>query len=189
MQITKHDQRVLSKILGTEKTDEVRIDASLPPDPRIPTHRVLELTKREKKAIELESQFPEQAMTIINEIIWEEPMYASAYNNRAQLRRTNTISAEVVKDLETAVKLALPETSSISPAQANVLRSAYCQLAAVYLAQAKQNTAKAWDLKIKASEMMNEASKYGEPVGAALAQSINPYANLTSSAVDAMLPK
>ncbi|KAF2663672.1 hypothetical protein BT63DRAFT_460788 [Microthyrium microscopicum] len=91
-----------------------------------------------------------RALELLTALIAENPDYASAYNNRAQLRRWRYENAlldlslkdeqleearvATIKDLETAIALASPpETqASVSPAQAKLLSQAWTQRGAVF---------------------------------------------------------
>lgn len=198
--ISDRDQRILGTILGSDQALAGRelVDVRLVPDQHVAIEKVNEYVELEKEAIRLINRDPTRtkaALAIINGIINEEPRYASAYNNRAQIVRLaapdQAAPAGVISDLETAIRLASPRsaTAQISKMQASVLRNAHCQLAAVYLAESKlvENWDRAWDLHVKASEMLIEASVYGEQIGAALAQTVNPYAKLSGNMLEEMV--
>jgi hypothetical protein len=156
----------------------IEIDASLPPDPHISDLKLLkELQKRELNAIKLveeQSQRPHlspvnlssqifdsqdgtdkdhvylEALDILSELILQHPNYASAYNNRAQLRRwrfgdnliisgaTDQIIQSALEatvcDLREAITLSSPDgaDSKVSPPQAKLLMQAWTQLGAVF---------------------------------------------------------
>lgn len=194
--ISEHDQRVLKLIFNaTTKQAELKtvIDVLLPPDQHVKLEKVEELVKLEKLAILREKEGRlKDAVEILDNIIVQEPKYASAYNNRAQMKRLCDADwKSIICDLESAIALSLPEksTSRVSKMQAQVLRNSYGQLSAVYLQQSKlpENAHRSWQLQMKASDMMVEASKYGEQIALTLAARINPYAQLCGNMMETVL--
>jgi hypothetical protein len=168
----------------------ITIDANLPPDPQIKDLGLLkELKKRELEAIKLvesHSDAPKvsfanshgtnhttstsrndakhqvyiKALEILDLLTTQHPKYASAYNNRAQLRRWRygddliSISAlqssatlsqvldDVLGDLDTAISLSSPPPSDgrISAAQAKLLGQAWMQKGALFWGMSRQHT-------------------------------------------------
>jgi len=156
----------------------VKVDPSLPSDPHITDQSILEAIKsQELQAIRLvegysprpnlapglrstpdhlsdrdcqdKEQIFKKARTILSDLITTYPKYASAYNNRAQLRRwrhgesfivnagkeaMNSIVNSTISDLKTAIDLSTPPTlsSSVSPQQAKLLIQSWTQLGVVY---------------------------------------------------------
>jgi hypothetical protein len=102
-----------------------------------------------------------RALEILNIIISQNPLYASAWNNRAQLGRwrygdravlttktaepsKETLEArprivQAMKDLDTAIALASPKSKdgAVSPAQGKLLAQAWTQRAAIFWGVAK----------------------------------------------------
>ncbi|KAK4499017.1 hypothetical protein PRZ48_009529 [Zasmidium cellare] len=173
-QLSKADSKVLAQVFDPESAPtrvEVLVNPDLPTDPRIlDKELLLTLKSREKEAISIIEQFeknPQQtskdvafrsALSIIDDIIDSNPQYASARNNRAQLRRwrfgdrntlcqkTSDVDRErtavgqsAVDDLTASIKLASPPRpqDGVSPAQGRLLAQAYTQLGALYYAAFK----------------------------------------------------
>jgi len=172
------DERILDQVFDPESSPEaviVPIDASLPADPHINDNGLLrQLRTREIEAIRLvEGSSPKpqlssiaissgeqldpisdsvynEALRILSDLIAQYPNYASAYNNRAQLRRWRigdklvshgSIGEEyqealiaVISDLQEAIRLSSPAEAnkSVSPQQAKLLIQAWTQLGAVF---------------------------------------------------------
>lgn len=194
--VSEHDRQILELIFSdTAKQAKPKsiIDFLLPPDQHVKLLKVEEFVVLEKMAILREQQGQlNEALEILDQIIAQEPKYASAYNNRAQVKRiSNADWKTIVSDLESAIALALPEkpTNRVSKMQAQVLRNSYGQLSAIYLQQSKmgENTQRSWQLQMKASDMMVEASKYGEQIALTLAASLNPYAKLCGNMMETVL--
>ncbi|KAI6842578.1 hypothetical protein KC340_g620 [Hortaea werneckii] len=174
-QLSKADSRILTQVFDPESGPtkaEVIVDPFLPGDRHYHEDElVAKLRAREREAIVLIERFEKDqpqtqskadvfrtAVSVLDSIVDQYPLYASARNNRAQLRRwmfgdrymlcqpqtiaksdrTSTASA-ILADLKSAVSLASPDRShdAVSPAQGKLLAQAYTQLAAVYYAAAK----------------------------------------------------
>jgi hypothetical protein len=169
-------------------TPTAKIDPSLPQDPHITDGELLaQLRKKELNAVRPVEQYSNaiasrpnisssnnpaqnsqdqneknkvynEAQSILSQLITEYPLYASAYNNRAQLHRwyygTQLISIEALRgddedtikaldaifhDLDEAVRLASPSGTNavVSPAQAKLLGQAWTQRGAVLWGLAK----------------------------------------------------
>ncbi|GMM51006.1 hypothetical protein DASB73_019640 [Starmerella bacillaris] len=196
--LSAHDQRILDTILGPNDILAPRklIDESRRPDQWVPTEQVEKYVLLEANARELaQNNEIEKALGIFDKIITDSPLYASAYNNRAQTKRLlypdEAAPEGVISDLKMAIKLSQPKAAllQISKMQALVLHNSYFQLAAVYLAQSKlpENWEKAWSLHMKSSEMMVEASVYGDHMSAAIGKIVNPYAQLNAETFETMM--
>lgn len=162
------------------EAQSIKIDPSLPPDPQITDQSILKAIKaQELQAIRLvEAYVPkpnispdltsapgsfgnhdcqdketiyQEALTTLSDLIVSHPKYASAYNNRAQLRRwrfggrfiseagtdpMRLIVDSTITDLNTAISLSSPRTvgASISPQQAKLLVQSWTQLGAIFWA-------------------------------------------------------
>ncbi|KAF2484892.1 hypothetical protein BDY17DRAFT_93253 [Neohortaea acidophila] len=175
-QLSAADAKILTQVFDPESGPakaEVLVDPSLPQDRHVTTPELLaELRGREKAAIIMieahetskehtpaaKDQAYRQALSLLDEIVQQYPDYASARNNRAQLRRwrfgdRNTLcqrrtsrdleraeaASSAVRDLQQAVSLASPARpqDAVSPAQGKLLAQAYTQLGALYLAASK----------------------------------------------------
>lgn len=175
-QLSKADSKVLAQVFDPESAPtrvEVLVNPDLPTDARILDAELLsKLKSREKEAISIIEQFEKSAglqqtskdvafkaaLAIIDDIIDSNPGYASARNNRAQLRRwrfgdRNTLcqkKSEVdrersaagvaaVEDLTSSISLASPARpqDGVSPNQGCLLAQAYTQLGALYYAASK----------------------------------------------------
>ncbi|KAA8917340.1 hypothetical protein TRICI_000514 [Trichomonascus ciferrii] len=203
------DQRVLSAIFGggeevsnNDGNPRVLVDVSLPPDRHVSDlERVEEHVRREKEAIRLVEEKKEYALArqVFDEIIADDPMYASAYNNRAQLLRMTkqTDDTEVMGDLQRAIELAQPEANDdreirVSKMQGTILCQAYTQLGGIYLALAEKAKADGkdyWGLEEKASQSLFYAGMFGNETARALAAKVNPYAKLCGNMVKEALER
>ena len=179
-QLSRADSAVLAQVFDPESAPtraEVIVDPSLPEDRHIlDTTLLVQLRSREKEAISIiedfernKARFPDAkesakdaayraALTSLDALIAEHPDYASAKNNRAQMRRwrfgdRNTLvrpksllyadqsagglAAEA--DLKACIASASParQQDAVSPAQGKLLAQAYTQLGALYHAAAK----------------------------------------------------
>ncbi|USW54852.1 Putative tetratricopeptide repeat protein [Septoria linicola] len=179
-QLSRADSAVLAQVFDPESAAsraEIIIDPSLPEDRHIHNAALLaQLRTREREAISIiedfernKARFPDvkesakdaayrAALTSLDALIAEFPNYASARNNRAQMRRwrfgdRNTlvrpnsllyadqcaggVAAEA--DLKACIIAASPARpqDAVSPAQGKLLAQAYTQLGALYHAAAK----------------------------------------------------
>lgn len=174
--LSKADSKVLAQVFDPESGPtkaEVLVDPSLPADRHIHSSDLLsKLRATEKSAIQLieaceksSDKSPQskidayrKAIRILDSLIDEHPDYASARNNRAQLRRwrfgdrnliarkRSTIDAErneaanaAVSDLQKCIVLASPSSpqDAVSPSQGRLLAQAHTQLGALYHAASK----------------------------------------------------
>lgn len=179
-QLSKADSAVLAHVFDPESAParaEVIIDPSLPEDRHVDNAELLaQLRLRERKAIVIiedfernKARFPDvkecakdaayrAALTSLDALIAEFPSYASARNNRAQMRRwrfgdRNTLvrpnsllyadqcaaGLAAESDLKACIAIASPARpqDAVSPAQGKLLAQAYTQLGALYHAAAK----------------------------------------------------
>ncbi|GAB1728756.1 hypothetical protein NU195Hw_g463t1 [Hortaea werneckii] len=174
-QLSEADSRILTQVFDPESGPtkaEIIVDPFLPSDHQYhEDETVAKLRTREREAIVLIERFENEkpqtqskadvfraAVSILDSVIDQYPLYASARNNRAQLRRwmfgdrymlcqpqtiakpdRTSAGSAILADLKSAVSLASPERphDAVSPAQGRLLAQAYTQLAAVYYAAAK----------------------------------------------------
>ena len=175
IQLSSADSKVLAQVFDPESgpaKPEILVDPSLPPDRQIDAALLPALKAREKEAIshieafessqqktpaEKESVF-RKALAILDGLLAEHPQYASAHNNRAQLRRwrfgdrnllcqakTGAVAERYeaagacIADLSKAISLASSPrpTDAVSPSQGRVLGQAHTQLAAIHYAASK----------------------------------------------------
>lgn len=175
--LSKADSKVLAQVFDPESAPgraEVLVDSSLAADRHIQDSDLLiQLKAREKEAIAFIEQFEKSgqpsttqgkcdafhsAIVILDDLIARYPNYASARNNRAQLRRwrfgdRNTLcqlksqsdrerslaGVAAVEDLKSAIALASPERpqDGVSATQGRLLAQSTTQLAALYYAAFK----------------------------------------------------
>lgn len=173
--LSKADSKVLAQVFDPESGPakaEVIVDPDLPGDRHLEDRELLlQLKSREKEAISFIEQFEASgrrnqhkdsaylaALAIMDDLIEGHPNYASARNNRAQLRRwrfgdRNTLcqakacvdenrssgATAAVTDLKSAIMLASPDRpqDAVSPAQGRLLAQAHTQLGALYFAAYK----------------------------------------------------
>lgn len=174
--LSKADSKVLAQVFDPESGPanvEVLIDPTLPADRHIQNDEILSRLKlAEKRAIQLIETFEKSterteqakirtyrdALRRLDDIIAQNPSYASARNNRAQLQRwrfgdrnlichrrsepnaeTRTAASATVDDLKQCIALASPgrPQDAVSPSQGRLLAQAYTQLGALYHAASK----------------------------------------------------
>ena len=182
--LSKADSRILAQVFDPESGPakaEVLVDPYLPADRHITDPTLLiNLQKREKQAIALVEKFEtfqppsgdasphsktevfNEAIAILDELVTTHASYASARNNRAQLRRwrygdrhllcqshdsshasdNESVAAAAqatFSDLHSAIALASPAHphDAVSPAQGRLLAQAHTQLAAILYAASK----------------------------------------------------
>jgi hypothetical protein len=172
--LSASDAKILNTVFDPESAPEapsIAIDARLPQDPHITDTALLSaLRDEELAAIKLIEGYSGsekhiiylQALEILNDIVTRNPLYASAWNNRAQLRRwrygdrgvltsASTVPSEealeakdaivaALNDLDTAISLATPpnlKDAAVSPAQGRLLAQAWTQRAAILWGAAK----------------------------------------------------
>lgn len=174
--LSKADSKVLAQVFDPESGPakvEVIVDPGLPANRHINDAEVLsELRKKEREAIKFVEDFERsrdksdvtkvdvyhKALDLLDTVILDHPQYASARNNRAQLRRwrfgdrdmlcqrrgavvleRSTAALLAVADLKESIALASPPKAqgAVSPSQGRLLGQAYTQLAALYYAASK----------------------------------------------------
>jgi hypothetical protein len=174
--LSKSDSKVLAQVFDPESGPanvEVLIDPTLPTDRHVRDGSLLaKLKLAEREAIQLIEAFEKsserteqakdqayrRALARLDHLIAENPTYASARNNRAQLRRwrfgdrnmicqrrnqedveRRTAAAATVDDLDQCIALASPgrPQDPVSPSQGRLLAQAYTQLGALLYAAAK----------------------------------------------------
>ena len=178
----------------------------------------MEIERQLKKGVDSDQHFDPESIAVLQDavdsfdsIIKNHPNYASAYANRAQVRRLSlaptTKPSEIVtqttvlSDLQTAIELATPETpgAPISEANARLLASAYTQRATLYLALSKQlgeeqmnrmassngpeSGGHAAHFEELASKDFFWGGRYGNPIAAAMGVRVNPYAKACGNIV------
>lgn len=155
------------------------------------------------------------AITKLDNIISENPTYASAWNNRAQTRRMmyeiEQLYAEieelklVMRDLSQAIDLATPRNplATVSPLDANVLASAHTHRGyLLYTASKSERLTKSVTSSIEglsgldkdaleemASREFTLGGRYGNDTARQLAVRTNPYAKLCGSIVKEAMQK
>ena len=168
--LSASDSAVLEQLFDPESAptpSPIVIDPSLPAVPHVTSHESLaSLKSLEVLAIRAaESGDAVKALSLLSQAIAQEPKYASAYNNRAQVYRMQAVlsasdaiavrdniflSSSILnahKDLSKAIDLAAPATptAAISAQQAKLLANAHTQRATLlhttskYLQTAKDN--------------------------------------------------
>ncbi|SMR54270.1 unnamed protein product [Zymoseptoria tritici ST99CH_3D1] len=173
--LSKADSMVLAQVFDPESAPtrpEVLVNPDLPADAHILDKDLLqELKAREKEAIAMIEEFEKSgqtsvskieayraAISILDDLISRHPNYASARNNRAQLRRwrfgdrnvlcqpkacidreRSAAGLAAVQDLRSSIDLASPARpqDGVSPPQGRLLAQATTQLAALYYAASK----------------------------------------------------
>ncbi|CZT17699.1 uncharacterized protein RCC_03536 [Ramularia collo-cygni] len=175
--LSRADSKVLAQVFDPESTPgraEVLIDPSLPADRHILDIDLLNhLKAREREAIAFIEQFEksgkssnapgksdafQSAIAILDDLISCHPNYASARNNRAQLRRwrfgdrhtlcqprarpdieRSAAGVAAVEDLKSAIELSSPARpqDGVSATQGKLLAQSTTQLAALYYAAFK----------------------------------------------------
>ncbi len=176
MQLSTSDTKVIAQVFDPESGPaklEVIVDPSLPADRHV--HEASQLQKlhaREKEAIKLVETFEKsgsrsaddkravywKALLTLDAIVKDQPDYASALNNRAQLRRwywgdrnllcqprskpqpdRRAAAKSTLDDLKSSIELASPAkpTDAVAPSQGRLLAQAYTQLGAIYHTAAK----------------------------------------------------
>jgi len=220
MALSAYDSTILNALFDPEATPSsdsqfAHIDSTLPvlPFRYYTTETITYLQNREFAyllPLEVSSPSPTAiglALEDFNVLIAQEPRYASAYNNRAQVLRLlhgddlyapGLRDSNVLQDLQTAVNLASPAspTCSVSPFQAKVLASAHTQYgyllfqAANSSASAKQ-TGGPSEIAGRSSEVLEEMAsaqfamggRYGNKLAKEMAVRTNPYAKMCGGIV------
>lgn len=188
--LTPSDTLTLSRLFDPESTitpnqPKTSISPSLPPDPHYPSPTITEILTLERTAITLATSSPSQSLILLNTLLTTYPLYASGYNNRAQLRRILQHPHEdVLADLDKAVELArvgLEEEGAVSEHQARVLKNAYTQRGAVREIVGREEDAK--------GDMEEAAGRWGSAVAKQWLVARNPYARLCGQIVSEVMRK
>ncbi|PVI08611.1 hypothetical protein DM02DRAFT_578792 [Periconia macrospinosa] len=218
--LSANDTRILNALFDPEtlpssisrSKDLSIIDASLPSHPTIPSTQLSTLETQQNNLVRniTSSSTPSSIQDAIrqeDEIIRENPEYASAFLNRAMLRRMGmeaTLSegksifdlpeSEVeglFSDLSRAVALCVPSSSgsaaAVSPYQARILRTAFSHRAYLYLKAAESDV----ELRGKGRSELEElasgdfaaAARYGDEVAREMSVRTNPYAKMCGAIV------
>jgi hypothetical protein len=165
--LSANDARILTQVFDPESAPDaptVIVDPNLPADPHVRDPEVLSMCKaRELEAIKLVESWKEgddkdlvyrTGWGILDALLKDQPKYASAYNNRAQLHRwrygdrgsfvqsTSPNSAlapaaaisSALHDLDTCIGLATPTSpiAAVSPSLGKLLAQAWTQRAAIF---------------------------------------------------------
>ena len=185
--LTPSDATTLSLLFDPESAPSASVhptSPSLPADPHYSSETLVHLQTTEKSAIALaESSNPSDALPVFDSLLESHPLYASGYNNRAQLRRLlGHSAAEVLADLDKAIELAQPagKLEPISPLQSKVLSAAWTQKGGLLLKDAKEEDA------VKA---FSEGARFGGTVAREMTVRLNPYARLCGSIVKEAMRK
>lgn len=156
----------------------------------------------------------EHAISLLASIIDSDPTYASAWNNRAQMRRMLIVDeklsqnpsavADILEDLSHAITLATPHktNSVVSSMDAKVLASAHTHRGYLLLLSSKSEANRRMladvpnlqnlstqDLEEAASRELALGGRYGNETARQLAVKTNPYAKLCGSIVREALTK
>jgi hypothetical protein len=194
IQLTPSDNITLTRLFDPESSpspnahNTVTISPELPADPNFPSPVLQELQKTEHAAIILaEDSSTTEALSLLDQLIASNPLYASAYNNRAQLKRILSYPRiEIISDLDAAINHGLPDRTSsgsaisVSVLQAKVLSAAYTQQGAVLLESGEEDGA---------MRAFQEGAKYGGKVARVMAVRTNPYARLCGAIVKESMKK
>ncbi|KIW16814.1 hypothetical protein PV08_04004 [Exophiala spinifera] len=218
--LSKNDSSVLGALFDPESSlsSTVQIDNCLSED--FDSSSMRQIQERERSVLRLlDQENPaardvQSALSELTAIIEEEPSYASAFNNRAQVRRLLTkdadlpgnpdLVADIFKDLARAISLATPNTlrDTVSRMDANVLASAHTHRGYLLLMASKSERNRGMlgaipSLKDETTDSLEEAAsrelgtggRYGNETARQLAVKTNPYAKLCGSIVREALMK
>ncbi|KAJ9628176.1 uncharacterized protein PV06_00572 [Exophiala oligosperma] len=219
-QLTKNDSSVLGALFDPESSlsSTIQIDKSLPGDSN--SSSIRRIQERERRVLRLVDQEKpsisniQYALSELTAIIEDEPSYASAFNNRAQVRRllikdadlpgSPGLVAEIFQDLARAISLATPNTirDTVSRMDAKVLASAHTHRGYLLLMASKSERNRGMldavpSLKDETRDSLEEAAsrelgiggRYGNETARQLAVKTNPYAKLCGSIVREALTK
>jgi tetratricopeptide (TPR) repeat protein len=163
------------------------ISESLPQDRHYTDATLENLVKTEAHAVSVAEETPETALALLDTLLKEYPLYASAYNNRAQLLRlrpelSENSETQIMTDLDKAIELAAPqkEGDMVSEAQGRVLKNAYSQRGAIWVQR---------KLDEKAMRDFEQAARWGSEVAREYVVKNNPYAKMCGEMVKEVLRK
>lgn len=220
--LSKNDSSVLSALFDPESSlsSTVRVEDNQTQDSD--KGRTKQLQERERHALRLiNHEAPtttdiDLAVTELTALIDDEPIYASAWNNRAQARRmplsdqalpqNPSAVAEILKDLAQAISLTTPTSTqlngTVSSVDARVLASAHTHRGYLLLQASKCEANRAMlaavpglgglsceGLEDAASRELALGGRYGNDTARQLAVKTNPYAKLCGSIVREALTK
>ncbi|KAL6248776.1 hypothetical protein RBB50_003838 [Rhinocladiella similis] len=219
-QLTKNDSSVLGALFDPESSlsSTIQIDNGVSRDCN--STSIQKIQERERSVLRLlDQENPatssiQSALSELTAIIEEEPSYASAFNNRAQVQRllikdadlpgNPDLVAEIFQDLARAISLATPSTlrDTVSRIDASVLASAHTHRGYLLLMASKSERNRGMlnaipSLKGETREALEEAAsrelgiggRYGNETARQLAVKTNPYAKLCGSIVREALMK
>jgi hypothetical protein len=184
--LTLNDSLTLARLFDPESSPDANlapISPSLPADPNYPLEVLSRLQSTELDAIRLSDASPTDALSLLGDLIAKYPRYASARNNRAQLRRIlKQDKEEVLADLDEAIRIATPTTplTPVSNLQAKVLCAAWTQKGAVLLGCGDED---------RAAAAFQAGARYGGEVARQMAVRVNPYAQLCGAIVEKAMRK
>lgn len=189
MHLTPSDSTTLQRLFDPEVSPSANsappIDPSLPADTHYPPAVTDTLAATERQAIAAAEEDRAGADAILTKLIAQYPLYASAYNNRAQLRRLlRHPPADILADLDQAIVLAAPPdpVTAVSHEAATVLGMAYTQRGAVLLQRARAPDGTSDDEE-RAAREFELGGRWGNELGRKLARELNPYAKLCGAMV------
>lgn len=217
LDLSANDKRVLNALFDPEtlpssvaKSKETpAVDDSLPSHPNISSTKLSELEAQQQEIVRQISsdstlEAIDAAITRLDETIRSFPNYASAYTNRAQVRRikiesslpeeSNIFSSpaipDIFSDLGRAIHVSLPASSPNAPVssyQARILRTAYTHRAYLYLKAVETETELQGlgksELEELASKDFSAAARYGDEVAREMSVRTNPYAKMCGAIV------
>jgi hypothetical protein len=218
--LSQGDSKVLSALFDPESSlnSIAQVDSNISDSATRNKNKLLQ--ERERLALRLvnqeqpQQQDIEQAIFLLTSIIDSDPGYASAWNNRAQMRRMLIVDeklsqnpsavADILEDLAHAVTLATPHKTNgaVSSTDANVLASAHTHRGYLLLISSKSEANRQMltevpnlqnlstqDLEEAASRELALGGRYGNGTARQLAVKTNPYAKLCGSIVREALTK
>lgn len=188
--LSQNDAQTLNLLFAPDQSavpQKPPISENLPQDRHYTDAALESIVKTETHAVSVAEAAPETALAILDALVKDYPLYASAYNNRAQLLRLRpellaNSEAQIMADLEQAISLASPEKDGglVSEAQGRVLKNAYSQRGAIW-AQLKEDE--------KAMRDFEQAAKWGSDVAREYVVKNNPYAKMCGEMVKEVLRK
>ena len=218
--LSNNDSSVLSALFDPESSLSwtVHVERNLPSGSD--TAKLKSLQEQERNALSLINQEEPDSVNInlsisqLTTIIDSNPLYASAWNNRAQARRmlirdedlprNPKAVAEIFQDISQAISLATPDqvTRAISNLDARVLASAHTHRGYLVLLASKSEGNRAMMAQVPglndlsregleevASHELGLGGRYGNETARQLAVKTNPYAKLCGSIVREALTK
>ena len=217
--LSANDARILNALFDPEtlpssvakSRDASAIDVTLPAHPTISSSQLSVLETQQNDIIQQTSsdsniETIESSIKSLDDIITSNPLYPSAFVNRAMLRRIkieallpsegDIFSApeseieSLFTDLARAIHLSLPassQTAPVSPYQARILRTAYSHRAFLNLKASETRTE--WkglgknELEELASKDFAAAARFGDEAAREMSVRTNPYAKMCGAIV------